>query len=1448
MKLLQLLVILAAIFILPVFSPAEERPPNVVVIFADDLGYGDLSCYGATKLKTPNIDRLANEGRRFTDAHSASAVCTPSRYALITGRYPFRRGLSKPVFLRTGLVVDQERTTIADVMKNAGYATACIGKWHLGFGEKTPDWNGELKPGPLELGFDYYYGVPTVNSHPPFVYVEDHRVVGLVPEDPFVYGKKAKTQEIHEKMAINQIGGADAAHALYDDYAVGTHLAKKSVKWIEENQGKPFFLYLSTTNIHHPFTPAKRFQGTSECGLYGDFVHELDWIVGEVMTSLEENSLTENTLVIFTSDNGGMINETGQVAIEEKHKLNGELLGFKFDAWEGGHRVPFIAHWPGKVKAGSVSDQLICSVDLMAAMAALTGQELKPEEAPDSFNILTALTGRSQKPIRSEVILAAMKGSHVALRQENWVYISGKGGGGFGSPKVGSHGFGGPPAIHFAGQTNSDIADGKLKKDAPPEQLYDLAADPSQTENVIESNPERVAAMRARLEQIKKSKGTNSSFSQEESAGIESKPSEPKAPPASGLLLEGESLKVNKSAGSLGRQRVKGLGKGTWSDDFQIWWREAKPGDLIEFALPVSEEGKYRIGVAMTKARDYGIVQFALDGKKIGGEIDLYNQGVLHSGEVVLAESAMLTKGDHKFTVTMVGSNPKAVRKYMFGLDYVSLRPTDGRVIEKMTVAPAGTPSVATKPSGTKKKSSVKEGNDLAAEPLSPTEQQAKFKVPAGFVVELVASEETGIAKPTSIAFDDAGRLWATTAVEYPNDRSSDVWKKKGRDRIVVIDNPHQREPQPTRIFADGMVMPMSVLPHAGGAYVAQGPEIFFLPDEDGDGKAEERDVLLRGFGVQDTHTLPHQLARMPGGRITFSQGVLNNGTIMDAAGHGHPFNRTLIAAMNFEGTNLDIIGAGMNNIWAWAHSRTGRVFIHEANDWGYSLVPFEEDSSYPSFRTTLIHPKAPVHPPTADGLALGGTGFSGIAICDDRSGSYPDPWHEKFFVANPIFGKINAASATLGEGDVWKFEKQDDFVTCEDSMFRPVYVAFGPDGCLYIADWYNRIISHNEVARDHPARDKEHGRIWRIRHQSQKPREVPDYTNASSSELVAGIESDSTWGMRAAWHQISQRKEKSAIPDLEALLDDRDKPIDSRIHALWALEELGHFDPNQWSKLFTDSATDLRREAVRALASLEIPQAIAAPLLSELSGEAEWTVRYEVLRYFRRAEGVIAPETLAWLHEWQKPVPKTTKVRGMKGEYLALDGSYQRAFQDFLFLMAETKTQLPVMTESKWNRVLEKNPNPIDPKKVTARVKAVEAVMSQADLAEGKLFTESLCLTCHAIGNKGVGFAPPLDGSANRDVEGLLMAIIDPNAAIENVFRSYRIETKDGKIVEGFNQNEDGRTITLLSMGGAKHVVETKTIQSAGYIEGKSVMPDLTGGMTDKQVASIVAYLRTVK
>ncbi|QDV84698.1 sulfatase family protein [Planctomycetes bacterium TBK1r] len=493
------------------FCRAADTPPNVVLIFADDLGYGDLGCYGATKVQTPNIDRLAAEGRRFTDAHSVSAVCTPSRYALLTGQYPLRgnggRGIWGPAPVTSPLLVDTEKTTIADVFINSGYSTAAFGKWHLGFGQDENDWQEPLRPGPQDLGFDYYFGMPVVNSAPPYVFVENDRIVGSDPADPLVFlGRNPKgatpitpiPPEAAQR-SRNQFGGAKEAHKLFNDYRVGTTLAEKSVEWINERKDKPFFLYLATTNIHHPFTPAKRFQGTSQCGLYGDFIHELDWIVGEVMACLEENGLSDNTLVIFTSDNGGMFNHGGQAAFKAGHRQNGDLLGFKFGVWEGGHRVPMIVRWPGKVKAGTTSNQLIGNVDMLATFAAVTGQKLDKAEQADSVNMLAAFVDEPEQPLRDHLVLAPHKGTHLSVRQGKWMYIPGQGSGGFGGRKPGDHTFAGPPAVSFVGSVNSDIEDGKIKKDAPPAQLYDLEADVNQTRNVYKERPEVVKELDALL-------------------------------------------------------------------------------------------------------------------------------------------------------------------------------------------------------------------------------------------------------------------------------------------------------------------------------------------------------------------------------------------------------------------------------------------------------------------------------------------------------------------------------------------------------------------------------------------------------------------------------------------------------------------------------------------------------------------------------------------------------------------------------------------------------------------------------------------------------------------------------------------------------------------------------------------------------------------------------------
>jgi arylsulfatase A-like enzyme len=490
--------------------------PNVVLVNVDDLGYGDVGRYGATKVRTPHIDRLAEEGRRFTDFHAASAVCTPSRYALLTGRYPFRAGLWAPIFLKSPLVVDPEQLTIADVMKGAGYATAAIGKWHLGFGTQNPvDWNRELRPGPLELGFDYYFGVPVLNCDPPFVYVENHRVVGGDKADPLVYDRKADTRVYPEKFGYDEIGGARKAHALYVDDEVGPTLAQKAAEWIRAHKRDRFFLYLATTHVHHPFTPAARFVGTSEAGLYGDFVQELDWMVGEVTGALEAEGLGDDTLVILTSDNGAMLNQGGQEAWRLGHRMNGGLLGFKFDAWEGGHRVPFIARWPGHVPAGTESRALASNVDLLATLAAIVRRPLRDADAPDSLDFLPALLGDTKAPARDFLVVGPYRESNVAVRKGKWMYISAPNGGGFSGTKIGEHTLGGAAAHLLTGQVNSDIEKGQVIPDAPPAQLYDIEADPSERRNVYRDFPEVVEELRALLDETRRGDHTRPSPSRD---------------------------------------------------------------------------------------------------------------------------------------------------------------------------------------------------------------------------------------------------------------------------------------------------------------------------------------------------------------------------------------------------------------------------------------------------------------------------------------------------------------------------------------------------------------------------------------------------------------------------------------------------------------------------------------------------------------------------------------------------------------------------------------------------------------------------------------------------------------------------------------------------------------------------------------------------------------------
>ena len=497
----RLLVLLCCVMWPGAGEPAEAAGrPNIIVVYADDLGYGDLSCYGATAVTTPNIDRLAREGLRFTDGHSPSATCTPSRYAMLTGEYAWRKkgtGIAKG---DASLIIEPGRTTLASILKSAGYRTGVVGKWHLGLGSGDLDWNSEIKPGPLELGFDTCFLMPATGDRVPCVYVEDHRVAGLDPNDPIrvSFGKPLTgepTGQQHPELlrlhpshghnqtiinGVSRIGymeGGKSARWVDEDMA--DVLTARAVKFIEESREQPFFLFFSLHDIHVPRLPHGRFAGQSTMGPRGDVILQADWCVGEVLARLDALKLTENTLVIFTSDNGPVVDDGYKdraVELLGGHKPAGPLRGGKYSAFEGGTRVPFIARWPVSIAPG-VSDALICQVDFPATFAALTGAHLSADDAPDSFNVLPALLGQSPAG-RDHLVEHA---NALALREGRWKLIeSGKG------PRV---------------NANTGTETGLDERVS----LFDLESDLAETTNVAAQHLDRVEAMRRRLNEIRES-------------------------------------------------------------------------------------------------------------------------------------------------------------------------------------------------------------------------------------------------------------------------------------------------------------------------------------------------------------------------------------------------------------------------------------------------------------------------------------------------------------------------------------------------------------------------------------------------------------------------------------------------------------------------------------------------------------------------------------------------------------------------------------------------------------------------------------------------------------------------------------------------------------------------------------------------------------------------------
>jgi arylsulfatase A len=468
---------LTATALAPLHAAAQKKP-NIVVILADDFGFGSLNCYGAdTKhIRTPNLDRLARQGIRFTDANTPSSVCSPSRYALLTGRYCWRTSLQFEVLATNApLHIETTRLNMASLLKSEGYNSAAIGKWHLGYGGGKTDFTADLNPGPLEIGFDYHFAIPQNHGDAAGVYVENHRVAGLRSNRIEPFGKNYYGRPFM---------GIDAPQRV-DDLVMDV-LTDHAVEWIgKQSAAKPFFLYFTPVAVHEPTTPSAKTRGTSGAGPYGDWIHDLDNSVGRVLKSLDDHKLAEDTLVIFTSDNGGVLLTEGDrpeaVAYRAGLHVNGDWRGRKHSIYQGGFRVPFIVRWPGKAPAGTTCGETINLVDMLATVAALVEKPLPAADgaAEDSHNVLPTFLGKkSAAPIRDSMISHSADGVF-AIRQGPWKFIEGK--------------------------AAKPVVPAARKGEATP-QLYNLQDDPAEQKNVMDERRD-VASRLADLLSTSRAKG-----------------------------------------------------------------------------------------------------------------------------------------------------------------------------------------------------------------------------------------------------------------------------------------------------------------------------------------------------------------------------------------------------------------------------------------------------------------------------------------------------------------------------------------------------------------------------------------------------------------------------------------------------------------------------------------------------------------------------------------------------------------------------------------------------------------------------------------------------------------------------------------------------------------------------------------------------------------------------
>ncbi len=603
----------------------------------------------------------------------------------------------------------------------------------------------------------------------------------------------------------------------------------------------------------------------------------------------------------------------------------------------------------------------------------------------------------------------------------------------------------------------------------------------------------------------------------------------------------------------------------------------------------------------------------------------------------------------------------------------------------------------------------MKEGNVTNAIAKSPEDERACFTLPDDFEVELVAAESEGIGKFVPLAFDQHGALWTTTAFEYPVDGNENpaaadaLYTSRAKDKVLVFDR-DSRSPtglaKKPRVFADGLAIPLGVLPYKNGCYVQHGHDIVFLEDTDGDGRADKRTVILTGFGVQDSHLFPHQFLRAPGGWIWMAQGAFNYGKVAQPGDEEHAvqFDQTRMAKFRPDGSQFTITSNGPCNIWGLVLNGEGEAFIQEANDFGYPVMPFHEFANYPGCSDRQWKSYAPEFPGTAPDFRMGGTGLSGLALLDELwarllEGDTGVPavrqtltagtavsHSQTVLVANPITNRIQAIKMHR-DGPRWRLDPPRDFLVSEDPWFRPVAITIGPDGCLYIVDWYNKIISHNEVPRNHPDRDKIRGRIWRVKAKAQQPFDVPDFTTLPGDALISKLGGPSLAQSHLAWQAIVDREMEELAPRLQEVASRKEMGPSRRIAAVWALDDLYLLDSTTGEKLLNDTNRNIRREGVERIGSVCIVPGYTLGLTAPFSDDPDPEVRCAAIKVaasiyelaasgdwgYPQASAVAAKRMLEFVQSPRaEPVAPSTR----NGKPIKVREAYDREFERYLVRM----------------------------------------------------------------------------------------------------------------------------------------------------------------------------------